>query len=417
MGSYAMLEAPGVLMFSAGIWLYLRFVDQPTVRGAALLGLVMAFTYLTKSNYGVLLVLAVVVERLLRCRLNPLAAFWPAPLRYAFLTLAASLIPWFAYLPKVRNSWTALVNSPYGPVDAYTLDGLLYYPRALVSLVGPAWLAVLILVAVAMSLTKLSNPKIRFLVVLLCIQIALATWSATKAERHITTMLPPLFLLASFWLAWLVHRVWEWRAWPVEAAAVLTPVLVLALSFQAFYNEVLIKPVAAGSSANSTFRLVQDLAGRSRVSGPLLLASSIDMEPPQVDWYLATEGNMPVWGSGSLATSHEFPSRVFGRISPGLSDALTRIQERGNEPGVTRTIYTGFPMDVPLLLTEESYADGILEAAARFQLRTVVMLLSQKDAVHYQKGLVEKTLEANGYRLSDVKDFQDYSATLRVYAR
>lgn len=415
MGSYAMLEAPGVLVLTAGIWLYLRFVDQPTIRGSVLLGLVMMLTYLTKSNYGVLLVLGVVVERLLQCRLDPKAAFWRAPWRYAFLTLGAGLTPWFAYLPKLRNSWTALVNSPYGPVDAYTIDGLLYYPRALASLVGPMWLAVLVLTAVALSLTRMVNPKVRFLVILLLIQMAFATWSTTKAERHIATMLPPLFLVASFWLAWLVHRLREWRAWPGAALAALAPLLVLALSFQAFYGEVLSRPLASAPSTNGAFRLVRDLAGRSRLAGPMLLASTDDMAPPQIDWYLATEGKMQVWASGSLVTSHQFPSRVVSGILPRLSDALAQIQERGNEPGVTRTIYTGFPMDVPQLLTEEDYAEGILQTATRYKLRTVAVVLSQKDSVHYQKGLVEKTLEANGYRLADVKDFPDDGAMVKTY--
>lgn len=415
MATYAMLEAPGLLGLSAGIWLYFRSLDRPTVAGSVLLGAAMMLTYLAKSNYGVLLILAVMAERLLQKGLKPKLAFWESPFRYALLTLGAAAAVWFAHLPKLRNSWMALVNSPYGPVEAYTIDGLLYYPRALVSLLGPQWLAALILIAAAASLTRLGNPKVRFLMLFLFMQMALATWTATKLERHIATMLPALFLVTAFWIAWLSRRLGGWGAWPGTALALLAPLLVLVPSSLAFYGQVLGLPPGPAPAAVQSFRMVRELAGLSRSDGPLLLASTLEMSPPQIDWHLATDGSMQVWAAGSLAESHQFSSQALSRVLPAMSKALDRIQGRGREPATTRTLYAGMPMDVPRFLTEEDYAEGILQAADQYRLRRVAVLISQKDPTHYQSGLVEKRLEASGYRLGGARDFSEFEAVLKTY--
>lgn len=416
MGSYAMLEMPGLLAISLGLWLHLRFTDRPTTLGAVLLGLALMLTYLTKSNYGVLLVLAVLLERFLGARLNPRKAFWEAPARYAFLTLGAALLLWFAYPPKLRNSWTALVNSPYGPVDAYTLEGLLYYPRALVSLVGPAWLLALVLATVAASLVRLSNPKLRFLLVFVFLQMGLATWSATKLERHIFPMLPPLFLLAAYWVTWLADRLWGQGAWPARPLAALVPTLLLAGSSQAFYADILGRP--SGPQGQEAFRPLQHLAELSREAGPLLLASTKDLAlaPPQVDWYLATEGGMPVWAAGTLKGALTLSPRL-AKAFPPLFETLARLQDRGEALAATRTLYSEFPLYAPELLTEPEYAARILETAGRYRLRTVVIAQTQEGASYHQQGLVERGLLAAGYRLVGSRDFPEPVTKVRVYRR
>lgn len=416
--SEAMLEGPGLLVLGLSLWLYFRFLDRPSRPAAVILALAVVLTYLTKSNYGVVLALAVTLGLLLDASFKLRAAFLEPPARHIFMTLGGALLLWFAYPPKLRNTWMALVNYPFGP-DAYGLDGLLFYPRALAAAVGPVWLVALLLGAAVLSLARLSDRKVRFLVLFLVIQFGLATWSHTKMERHILTMLPPLFLLGAYWLSGLGNWLLDRRSRLGAAAAGLLAVLLLGGLSQDFYSRVSGPPVQVEPAAYQAGELVSYLTSLGREGEPLLFTASLEMVAYSFDWYLATEANMPVDAAGSLVQTGEgeLQGALVRALPPPLRGPLDRLQRRSQTLGVNRTLYAGMPMDAPLIQTENEYAEAIGQAAARYWPRGVALIQARADAEYFQRGEVQRVLLGLGYQAGEVRTFDPPGATVRLYFR
>src|SRR5262249_43232579 len=127
-----MLEIPALLALV--ITLYARFVlwrDSPRPAAHVVLGVAVMITYFLKSNYGLLLLLALTADALIEARFRLRRLFTR---EHAFALAPVVMIGalWFAYPPKITATWAMLVNAPVGPASIWSADGLLYYPRALV---------------------------------------------------------------------------------------------------------------------------------------------------------------------------------------------------------------------------------------------------------------------------------------------
>jgi len=97
----AMLELPALLGFSLTLLIYIRLGHNGvSARAHALLGLGIMLTYFIRLNYGLLLLLAVVLALLIEANFRPRRLLTRSN---AYVALPVSLLSavWFAYPPKV----------------------------------------------------------------------------------------------------------------------------------------------------------------------------------------------------------------------------------------------------------------------------------------------------------------------------
>lgn len=181
-------------------------VDRAVRRGGAswaIAGAAAMAVYLTKTDYGVL-VLLTAGTTLLRTSFRDRRALLANG--RAFLAPIGIIVSiWFAYLPKLPSTIHALQNRPLGP-PRMTAEGLWFHFSMLAQWCGGAALAWLGLACVAATLIrelrgKRGHPLEILAATYVAIGLVLHELSQTKDEKHIVKLVPWLFLLIGVRLA------------------------------------------------------------------------------------------------------------------------------------------------------------------------------------------------------------------------
>ena len=263
---------------------------------------------LTKTNYGVLLALALATAFAIDgrwlsrppvgagSRAEPRALAVAATRRGQGLTALVFGLPlalWLAYPEKVLTTLSALTNVPLGP-DRFSIEGLLFYPRALLWLAGSWPLLLVWLASLALTLRwhlPCSDPRLRLVVILLGLQALVAELAVTKVDRHILPLGLGFSLLVGFWAARLCRRgrllgrpasgPGAARAGRWSAALGATALLLWQLRG--------LGPAAPSGTSTGPSPLLEFLADDVRERGPALVVGSIGLEetPAAIDWHLA----------------------------------------------------------------------------------------------------------------------------------
>ena len=144
---------------------------------------------------------------LVEAKFTPMA-LWKRQMFYLCLTLLIVFVPWFAYLPKIPSTWSWLLNSPHpGGPEPYAISGWLFYPLAIFQLSASPWLTLLEVIATLFCAAYFwRDPKIRFLLILVLVQLVLAELNQNKQLRYIFPLLPAFFLMSGFTAA----EFWRW---------------------------------------------------------------------------------------------------------------------------------------------------------------------------------------------------------------
>ena len=342
MASAAMLELPALFWLAVSFWLYLRCRST----GASerwppiLLGLAVLATYLTRTSYGVLIALALTVASLVDGRwLSRRRSAAPsddeaqlASRRHGqlltALALGVPLAAWLAYPGKIGSTLIHLINAPHGP-ERFSVEGLLFYPRAMLWLAGSWPLLVVWMLALVLTLRPrvlASNAGLRLVVVFLALQMLFAELAVNKAERYSLPLALGLSLLAGFWAG----RCWIWLEegrflslrprLPSLAGWVVAAGVAVLLAWQVYGVEV------SGKRRGNELRwgpLLEHLVADLRRNGPCLLVVSTDprVSAAGIDWHLAAAGLLPMEGAGALVTPDRSVFRPLPARSPAYASA------------------------------------------------------------------------------------------------
>jgi len=376
MASQAMLELPALFCLLVGCALYMRTGEgQAGHKTWITLGISVFATYLTKSNYGVVLALALVCAfavdggwlGIIVPGFEP-AERAPDVLRttrrgqlLALATLCGLLVSWFAYPPKVIGTLRLLINEPRGPSPG-SVAGLLFYPIHLLWLAGswPMLTCWLVVFAVTCRRAPLCDPRLRFLAILLAIQFVLAEVSRTKLDRHILPMAPAFALLAATWAS---------RTWVTLGSCVGRISMAAALVAVLAWHVYAVAPqFALAGSGDPVRELTRSAAFAPLYDGqPVLVLGSNDgvAAPAALDWWLILDASMPLSGAGSL----------FQKASP--VPVLGRRWRRDRWPGSgVCTMYVGLPLGAPAnaVLGPGTYREQVAGLLARHPVDAVVVL-------------------------------------------
>jgi hypothetical protein len=354
----SLLELPALALFSLAFYLY---VDG---RHPVLLGLAVFATYLTRTNYGVLLALGLVgafaTDGALRRTLpphDPRRAARSAALR-ASAALTLPLLLWFAYPPKIVHTFAALANLPTGPAR-FTTEGFLYYPRAAIGLAGTLPLLLVWATALVLSFGRraLGDRNIRLAVFLALLQIVFAELSHTKLARHIL----PLAVLLPFLLGVLTEGIWERSSLFGRGALKASAAILLTLQIPAF--AALLRPPTARDGEAGLLAIAGEMARAGRTA--FVASESAPVSPPTCDFILITSGAITLDGAAALQSASELR---LAKSAAGFPGPIGRqiLAEAGRWPGTgSYSVYLGLPRGDEVLRWRASDFPSRLAALVR----------------------------------------------------
>jgi len=338
--SQAMLESTALL--ALGVAFLAFFHTNGTTASPiyyTLLGASVLAAYFVKTNYGLLLLIALVLFLFAEWVVRP-GRVTRRQIAYAVVPMAVVWAVWFIYPPKIVATWQALVNQPWNTDKTTGLEWWLFYPRALLSMSGsPGILA--LFVAACVTAAKRGGRNVRFLLFFVGLQLLVAQLHQTKHLRHILPVFPALFLLTGF-------AITEW--WTQLRAKVPARLLLAGTLSVAWVAMILSLPSRdwLSNPALSNLELLARIASITAGRDPTLVVSTMELRfaaPPVLDWYLAVHaGLMAPTGAGQALEpvlqrkiaqtgEHALPASVWLRLRP----LITRAEHAGR----VRTYYMG----------------------------------------------------------------------------
>jgi hypothetical protein len=398
-----MLDVPALIPFVATLLIYFKLVDeQAPPRRFAWVGVLILATYFTRTNYAVLLVLAIGLSHAVggRFSLKSLAGgrnFWIA------LPIAAALAVWFAYPPKLLATWEALVNISPNPEETFQRSGLLFYPRAFVRESGALLLFLLYLIATLFAIRSWRDEKARVTLLPVVLLLLLGQFHHSKASRYILPAFPALFLLAGrFAACWWARRT---RAAALATAVVLVYGLSLPRTVSPFWPQRMVAETDLVRSAGDKFR-------QARTS--MLLATWDFMDAPVLDWRLATEeGALSVAQAGFLGQVQQRKALAAAlrrlRFPESTARPALRVLERIEQPQRNFTRYLGAlePATVQLISSE----------LARPDVDQVILITSTRPRATTKFSDVDPLIQRLGWRGAATEYYPSFEGRLDLYRR
>ncbi len=204
-GIRALTDGPAVLVTSLALVALDRATEKPTLARSALAGALVMVTYLTKTGFGVVLLLAVVAAAILWSRRVPSRRPGPSQIAVFLAVIVGIGLVWFAYPPKIAATVSALLNRSQGP-PPFSWAGLTYHPRRLAVLVGGGWTLLVLLTALVLAIARGRSPILLTAAACVLVALVLHTLSHTKDPKHMVKAVPNLFLVGG----WAVSQAWTW---------------------------------------------------------------------------------------------------------------------------------------------------------------------------------------------------------------
>ncbi len=399
----SMLDVPALVPYVATLLIYFKLVDgQSSPRRFVWVGVLILITYFARSNYAVLLALAIGLSHAVggRFRWRSLVGgrnFWIA------LPIAAALTLWFAYPPKLLATWEALVNISPTPEETFRRSGLLFYPLAFVRESGSPLLFSLYLFAMLSAFRSWPDEKVRVTLLLILLLFVFAQLHHSKASRYVLPAFPALFLLAGRFAAdWWVRRP---RAAALATVAALAHAFSLVGTVSPFWPQRIVAEGDLVRSAGEKFR---------RAGTSMLLATWDFMDAPALDWRLATEeGVLSVAHAGFLGQAEQ-RIRLAGavrslRLPEAVAGPMLRVLERIAEPHRNFTRYLGAlePATVKLISAELMRPD----------IEQVILITSTRQRTTTRFLDVDALIRQFGWQPAETEFYPSAEARLSLYRR
>ena len=411
----AMLEVPGLFFLSLTLLIYIWLNAAPRSPSAHIwLGLAIAATYFTRTNYGVLLIVVVAITTLLDARSGRTPLF-SRPNFYTILPIAVAFAVWFAYPPKIASTLKALINEPFG-INAYSLEGFLYYPNVVLHLSGSIWQSAVLVIAVIVAFRYWRNPAIRFLIALVIVQFGLGFVHHQRVERHMLPMVPALVLITGFVFAewWNVQTNAVFRWLPRLATVALCVCAITALPH-------FLRPLGAAAHPDVVDSIVAIIAP---YNSSLCLATKDrgDLSPPLLDWHLCAEKRILTVTHSGVAMHVEEDRKIWqlvqnARLPSALKNELHRVLTRAEQPAKIRSIHLGLPPDASYSTSAPGFAAFLRNMNAVTALDSVVVVTVLNVNSRYPLDFVDGGIRAIGFEHASGHAFAGNNLQLDFYRR
>jgi 4-amino-4-deoxy-L-arabinose transferase-like glycosyltransferase len=415
----SMLEVPGLLALTVTFLIYFNFTGgEASPHKCFLLGLAITLTYFVRSNYGILVFIAIVISQLIDTR------FHVRPLLtrcnfYTALPMVVIFPIWFAYPPKLIATWRSLVNYPYGVTEPFGIAGWLFYPRAFFHLAGSVWLFALLLASLLAAFKFRQDKNVRFLLALVVTQLVIGQLHHTKVDRYIFPILPALFLLAGYVLAeW-----WSHSRQPEKILQFWLPRLLtgaLCLNAVNLFSVSLHPPPADHSEGVSEL-----IAATVRETGTTFILGTMDVRrptPPRLDWELiAQEQVMQVPQAGSVRPI-EAERNIAAALSryhlpAWLSEKILTVLNRPDRAGATRSLYLGVPPRASYFRNQANFDTYLQSTLKDNYFDGVVVMTSLAARPRYPLEFIVPSLQKAGLRRVSTREFKDMATRVDLYKR
>jgi 4-amino-4-deoxy-L-arabinose transferase-like glycosyltransferase len=412
-----MLETPGILFLCLTLlvfmWLNRREKSAAT---HLLLGLCLALTYFVRTNYGILLMLAFLIDAILECRLNMKELFGRRNL-YTALPPVIFMAVWFAYPPKLVHTFQALVNQPLGVEKSFSLEGLLYYPSALLEISGAPWIFAVYLICLLISLGYAGDRRVRFLIILVVAHFLIGQVHHSKAVRYLFPILPPIYLLTGYVLEeWWEHLLGKRRALSNWIAIFITGGIFLTAGW--LYLGAL-QPKNVDYQDDVSRHLVEAL---EEMNGGLVIGTEDLKEPPPpvLDWDLVTEGGLMMIYHSGIALNLEDEIRMAETLErTGIPEEVKgrflKVLRRSDVPGKVRTLYVGHPPHASYSRSPEGLASFLEKMIPKDPPGGIVVITSMEEEAVYPRDYVAEGLRRAGFAKVSEKVFEKTAVRLETY--
>lgn len=421
----AMLELPGLLALSCTMLIYCILERDPSARPSAhaLLGVCIVVAYLIKTHYGILLVITTVLAKLIAVRFHVRLLLTKQNL-YAVLPLALFCVVWFSYPPKVKMTWNALVNTPWGGKEAQGLAGLLFFPRALAGLSGSWWLAAILWAGLVLAWRTRHRPGVPFLALLALTMFVIGEIHHTKIARHILPMFPPMFVLTGIAGAGLWARL---RArggvWPIVVVAALA-------SIALFHAPALINRQWTPRVQKRVWHDVLDhVSTQAREGDPALVLArrTAFPQPPVLDWDLVSRDLLSVTKAGSaMIFGMDLQLKSEGRDARDpelLGMSMRRLLSRYDAPTTTRSLHAGDRGPA----SQAQFKELLATTLGRDPPRTIIAITGNSttytfddigsDSTTYTFDDIASDIAEGGFHEVSVREFPRAGTLVYVYRR
>jgi hypothetical protein len=192
LSAVCMTEIPALLGCSLALLFYLKALEKPKKSMLVAASLSMSAAFFTQAHLGLFLIGAILVTQA-SGKQKAFSCFN----RWLFGPALVIAILWFA---DPRHILLFYRHSTFQPAfyGFWSLENWLYYPKVFLLSYHPNVLSALaVLLGVAISLTRLSNPAVKVLSFNVLIGLALMSFKLDHRVRYIVSLVPCLWLLGS----------------------------------------------------------------------------------------------------------------------------------------------------------------------------------------------------------------------------
>jgi hypothetical protein len=362
--SEVMLEMMALLFFTLALLFFLRFIRDK--RQWWPVPVFTLLTFFSKTNFGIVLILSIIIYFLLRERFHVTSLFRNRSFILILAPVLLIILAWLLIPPdRLVVFLSFLVNRPEGP-PPFSVEGLLYYPTQLYVYSG-----VLILVyaaALVLSFRNLKNDKVRFLVITALLVILLNFFHQNKKIRYILDLYPPLFSLAAFHLTNLYARIkHRWK----EVAFFM--IMIVSMAIFLFYVAGNIRLYGYNFSVAEPLDFIKNSTENS--SNIFVLGEINEISPGLISWHLSNITNIKAVSASTYAVwefeefSHLItvlgmpdrisPERINNFISKYGFDRIILIETLNNSRFYNTEdflVYNKWKLDyIPVVLANKNY--------------------------------------------------------------
>jgi hypothetical protein len=296
------------------------------------------------------------------------------------------------------------------------MEGLLFYPRALVSLAGSIWICVLFLLSMLASFRFWKDKRIRFLLVLFLLQIILGELHHDKIERHILPILPCLFLLTGNGAAEIWIHLRENRSKMRWCLASIAGGLIL-------YHAVANAAVSLGSRPHdSGSEAAEYIVSTVRNTAPALVLGARESKnpsPPLLDWMLVREGLMPIRRAGSLGYIEEERklTDILGRSQTPewILGPILSVLSQSDHSGACRTLYHGLPRNASYSRGADELCPFLQQTLASTPCRSILVVANLSEKTSYAMAQIALALAHMGMRPQSARYFHETGVRIDTY--
>lgn len=413
----SMLEVPGLLALTVTFLIYFKLTGgDASRRTCLLLGLAVTLTYFVKSNYGILVFMAIVISQLIDTRFHVRPLLTRCNL-YVVLPMVIIFPVWFAYPPKLIATWRFLVNYPFGVTEPFGVPGWSFYPLAFFRLSGNAWLFGLLLASLLAAFRFRRDKNVRFLLVFVLTQLVIGQLHHTKLDRHIFPILPTLFLLAGYLLA-------EWWCRSRQPKNILQFWLPRLLTGALCLNAISLFSVSLHPPPADDSESISDvIATAVRETGITLIIGTRDVllpNPPRLDWQLITQEQvMQAPRAGSVRPIEE-ERKIAAALTryplpAWLSEKILAVVSRSDRAGATRSLYLGLPPHASYFRNQANFDTFLQGTLKDNSFDGVVVMTSLSARARYPLEFIAPSLQKAGLHHVSTRHLKDMATRVDLY--